>query len=399
MLINKKSKFLSADSVFFFSACIILFLINQLYSVLQVSLIMKSTGSILLLSSVMTAMVIPRIFILPVSGLFTDKLGIFKTLIIGTGLLGLLLISLFLVNQDSLVNENIIFIFAVLFGGISAAILPALYSAIPVLMGGEHLQKANSVMQFINQGATLIGPLLAGFLVEKTSDKAYPIMAVSAVTAFFLFCGVGCRENRQEKDKAHESGASQQGALLFTAILNLCIIGPQQVGFPVIAMNCLSEGVDGYTRLLSVTGLGALISAVFIGNMKRRDSTQSIHLILWCALILGMIWSIFSYSSSRLVIMVSIFTAGLLLGIINVLFLTTIQQLTPAFLVGRVMSIQFLCSTGLQPVSYMITGVLLDKFNINNLYLISGGIISLLSILILVYSKKNRKWMRRVPSA
>ena len=322
------------------------------------------------------------------------------------------MISLFLVNQDSLVNENIIFIFAVLFGGISAAILPALYSAIPVLMGGEHLQKANSVMQFINQGATLIGPLLAGFLVEKTSDKAYPIMAVSAVTAFFLFCGVGCRENRQEKDKAHESGASQQGAfkdlleqpilillLLFTAILNLCIIGPQQVGFPVIAMNCLSEGVDGYTRLLSVTGLGALISAVFIGNMKRRDSTQSIHLILWCALILGMIWSIFSYSSSRLVIMVSIFTAGLLLGIINVLFLTTIQQLTPAFLVGRVMSIQFLCSTGLQPVSYMITGVLLDKFNINNLYLISGGIISLLSILILVYSKKNRKWMRRVPSA
>ena len=309
-------------------------------------------------------------------------------------------------------NENIIFIFAVLFGGISAAILPALYSAIPVLMGGEHLQKANSVMQFINQGATLIGPLLAGFLVEKTSDKAYPIMAVSAVTAFFLFCGVGCRENRQEKDKAHESGTSQQGAfkdlleqpilillLLFTAILNLCIIGPQQVGFPVIAMNCLSEGVDGYTRLLSVTGLGALISAVFIGNMKRRDSTQSIHLILWCTLMLGMIWSIFSYSSSRLVIMVSIFTAGLLLGIINVLFLTTIQQLTPAFLVGRVMSIQFLCSTGLQPVSYMITGVLLDKFNINNLYLISGGIISLLSILILVYSKKNRKWMRRVPSA
>ena len=84
MLINKKSKFLSADSVFFFSACIILFLINQLYSVLQVSLIMKSTGSILLLSSVMTAMVIPRIFILPVSGLFTDKLGIFKTLIILT---------------------------------------------------------------------------------------------------------------------------------------------------------------------------------------------------------------------------------------------------------------------------------------------------------------------------
>lgn len=213
MLINKKSKFLSADSVFFFSACIILFLINQLYSVLQVSLIMKSTGSILLLSSVMTAMVIPRIFILPVSGLFTDKLGIFKTLIIGTGLLGLLLISLFLVNQGSLVNENIIFIFAVLFGGISAAILPALYSAIPLLMGGEHLQKANSVMQFINQGATLAGPLLAGFLVEKTSDKAYPIMAVSAVTAFFLFCRWAAGKTDKRKTRLTKAGHPNRAPL------------------------------------------------------------------------------------------------------------------------------------------------------------------------------------------
>ncbi len=71
MPINKKSKFLSADSVFFLSACIILFLINQLYSVLQVSLIMKSTGSILLLSSVMTAMVIPENFLFCLSADFS----------------------------------------------------------------------------------------------------------------------------------------------------------------------------------------------------------------------------------------------------------------------------------------------------------------------------------------
>ena len=170
---EKKEKFLSINAIFFFSACIILFLINQLYSVLQVSLIMKSTGSILLLSSVMTAMVIPRIFILPVSGFLTDKMGIFKTLVIGSGLLGVLMFSLFLVTQINIVNTNFIFIFAILFGGLSAALLPALYSAIPALVNREYLQKANSVMQFINQGSTLVGPLVAGIIVEKTSDKAY----------------------------------------------------------------------------------------------------------------------------------------------------------------------------------------------------------------------------------
>ena len=83
------------------------------------------------------------------------------------------------------------------------------------------------------------------------------------------------------------------------------------------------------------------------------------------------------------------FAAGLLLGIINVLFITVLQQLTPDFLVGRVMGIQFLCSAGLQPVSYMLTGVVLNQFSISQLYLISGGSIILITIVILVYSYKS----------
>lgn len=395
---KKKSQFLSVNVIIFFSACILLFLINQLYSVLQVSLILKSTGSVFLLSSVMTAMVVPRIFILPVSGFLTDRLGIFKTLIIGSGLLGTLLVSLFLVNRMNMVNENLIFLFAVLFGGISAAILPALYSAIPALVDGAHLQKANSVMQFINQGTTLAGPLIAGILVEKAGGDAYPIMAAAAVAALFLFFKVKYGEYEERKEDTKKAGTARQGSfrslfhlpvlvmlLVFTAILNLCIIGPQQVGFPMIALASFPEGVDGYPKLLSVTGLGSLISAVFVGNMKRKQPMQSVRLILWCSLALGLLWSIFSFSTQESVILGSLFTAGLLLGIINVLFITAIQQLTPDFLVGRVMSIQFLCSAGLQPVSYMITGLLLDRFSISHLYLISGGTIVLISMLLFSY--------------
>ena len=57
MFEKKRSQFLSVNVIIFFSGCTILFLISQLYSVLQVSLIMKGAGSVLLLSSVMTAMV------------------------------------------------------------------------------------------------------------------------------------------------------------------------------------------------------------------------------------------------------------------------------------------------------------------------------------------------------
>ena len=111
--------------------------------------------------------------------------------------------------------------------------------------------------------------------------------------------------------------------------------------------------------------------------------------MLWCSLALGAVWSIFSFGSSRLLILGAAFAAGLLLGIINVLFITVLQQLTPDFLVGRVMGIQFLCSAGLQPVSYMLTGVVLNQFSISQLYLISGGSIILITIVILVYSYKS----------
>ena len=73
-------------------------------------------------------------------------------------------------NQVNAVNKYTVFIYAVLFGGISAAILPTLYSAVPGLVSGENLQKANSVMQFISQGSLLAGPLFAGIVIGKMSD-------------------------------------------------------------------------------------------------------------------------------------------------------------------------------------------------------------------------------------
>ena len=82
-------------------------------------------------------------FLLPVAGFLTDKAGVSRTLTGGTGILGILLVSLAVVNQVNAVNKYTVFIYAVLFGGISAAILPALYSAVPALVSGGNLQKAN----------------------------------------------------------------------------------------------------------------------------------------------------------------------------------------------------------------------------------------------------------------
>ena len=64
----------------FFAACFLLFLVSQFYLVLQVPSLMKSAGSVLLLSSILIAMTIPRVIVLPISRFLINKLGAFKIL-------------------------------------------------------------------------------------------------------------------------------------------------------------------------------------------------------------------------------------------------------------------------------------------------------------------------------
>ena len=97
---------LSVTSLRFFAACFLLFLVSQFYLVLQVSSLMKSAGSVLLLSSVLMAMTIPRVIILPISGFLIDKFGAFKILRLGSAALCALLSFYFVFNRQNLIQVN-----------------------------------------------------------------------------------------------------------------------------------------------------------------------------------------------------------------------------------------------------------------------------------------------------
>ena len=53
------------------------------------------------------------------------------------------------------------------------------------------------------------------------------------------------------------------------------------------------------------------------------------------------------------------------------------------------MSIQFLCSVGLQPVSYLATGLSLNRLSLTGVYLISGGSIVMTTAVMLLYNEKK----------
>jgi predicted MFS family arabinose efflux permease len=78
--------------------------------------------------------------------------------------------------------------------------------------------------------------------------------------------------------------------------------------------------------------------------------------------------------------MVVLAAAGIANGLLNVLFFTVTQQLTPGHLLGRVMSVLMLANLGVYPLSVALGGLVTTHFGPAVLFVATGGLMLLASL-------------------
>ncbi|WP_226567853.1 MFS transporter [Bacillus stratosphericus] len=379
-----------------------LFLISQFYFLAQVSMILDITKSTILLGTVLMVMAVPRLIILPLGGILTDKFSEKKVLIFGYTSLICLLGVLSLLVTFNLLSVTVILVFAALFGISSALILPATYSIVPKLVDETVLQSANALVQFQNQLSFFIGPAIAGLLLETVElGIFFLLMLLLIILSLILILYI--KPQTDENNKMEDKSARSKGfgdvikdptvvmLILFTAMLNISVIGPQQVGLPVLAESHLKMDTKGLGYLLSTFGLGSLMGVVIGGILSNRKNNLVTLFLL--AIQFGVIWAGFTFITDIRITFVLLCLTGILIGVINVLFITALQTSSPKYLLGRVMSLQFMGSTGLQPLSYFFTGLLISLTSLQITFLIAGLIIFVFSIVLLAsinYLKINK---------
>ncbi|GGE69588.1 MFS transporter [Priestia taiwanensis] len=388
--------------LFLFSS-FLLYLITQFYFLAQVSLVLELTESTILLGTILMVMAIPRLIILPIGGMLTDKFSEKKVLIVGYSALILILAALGVIERLNQLSLTKLFIFAGLFGVSSAIILPATYSIVPKLVSDSNLQSANALVQFLNQLSFFIGPAIAGILLGIVAvDIFFFAMGGVLLAAIFLLSGIKIIDDTNADTKDMNKGMVKGFIdvlknrviimlILFTSILNVGVIGPQQVGLPVFAESYLKLDTTGLSYLLSTFGLGSLMG-VLIGGLLPRNKNNFV-IMSFIAAVFGVIWGAFIWTNSTWLVFILLCASGLLISIINILFITTLQTSTPKHLLGRVMSLLFMGSTGLQPISYLMTGILIDLIGLQRTYSIAGAIIVVCSCLFMAMSgvEKRRK--------
>lgn len=359
-------------------------------------LVLQLTNDPLVLGIVLALEGIPRAVFMLFGGAITDHLSPRLVMLIAnitrfflTGILALLVFG-------GIAQLWMIYTFALAFGIVAGFAIPAENSIVPMLVDEQDLQAGNSIMMGITQLAGFIGPTIAGILIGRFSSSYMGVGLAFAVDAFtFVVSAITLQLIRIGKPKKSTGeillkesvwASIQTGIkylwsdkplrLMFLVLMavNFLLIGPLMVGIPVLANQRLPEGAAAFGLLMSAFAGGNLIGYLMAGSLPRPDGSRMrwimILLIAAFGIVIGSLGFIpFTWIDFGLLLLL-----GLGNGYIAIILITWMQTRTPQEMLGRMMSLLMLSSTGLVPISQAISGVL-SKWNLTLLFVIPGVLV------------------------
>src|SRR5699024_1544840 len=322
------------------------------------------TDSTMILGVILTITAIPRLILVPIGGALFDSISPKKLLITNISILVISTIIFTIILFFFPIQTWMLILFSIFFGIASALFLPTSFALIPRMVPKEYLQPANSFSQLSMQLANTFGPAIAGILISIYDIPAvYGAMSIFfSISLLFSFLmkninsTVVKKEDRKKpniltltKDVADGFRIVNKNKLLLiliiiSALLNLSIVGPQQIGLPYIANQNPNGGAENLGFLMSSLGLGTLIGVFIIGFFKNIKNKSIITMVF--TIFLGLFWSFVGYFPDYIyVTAIFLFFSGICVGMLNVLVVTLIQLHAPIEATVRVMSLQLLGST------------------------------------------------------
>lgn len=246
--------------------------------------------------------------------------------------------------------------------------MPARQAFVIEMTSKEDLMNAISLNSSVFNGARLVGPAVAGIVLERFSAAVcFLLNGVSflAVIAGLLMMRIVRVAVERPKISAREhalGGLSyvRQNQRVLTIMTLFGIVGifgwSYSVLMPAYATDVLGLSARGYGALMSASGLGALIGALTIATAGHRFVPRR--------LALGGLWvfsgALLAFSLTRQFALALLFL--LLVGMGMMFFFatsnTTVQSIVPDDMRGRVMGIWSLIFGGMVPVGSLVVGTM-----------------------------------------
>jgi MFS family permease len=337
------------------------------------------------LAVVGVAETIPLVAFVLVGGVVADRFERRKVLIFSSALRGVAVAVLGLLAVSGAVELWHIFVLSAFFGAGQAFQGPAAGAIIPDLVPKHLLVQANSLSQFVRRAAfAFVGPAIGGFVVHSVgAGSAFLIDAATfgfAIVTLLLLHprpaaatsegATSVRRDIAEGLRYVRQKVWLWGTLAWAFAAIFLVYGPFTVLLPFLVRNQLGGDAGDLGLVFAAGGLSAIIVSLVIGQIGLPRRHITFMYALWMVACLQIAayafadvpWQAMAISFAG----EGCWAAGL------IVWVTLMQRVVPAELLGRVKSVDWLFSLGLAPLSFAVTGPLAGWLGVKPVLLIAG---------------------------
>jgi MFS family permease len=350
---------------------------------------------------------IPFFFVAPVAGVYSDRWNLQRTILATQGLAMLQAAVLAVLTLTGTVLIWHVLALSVCMGLINAFDMPARQAfLIQMVEGRESLANAIGLNSSMFNGARLVGPAIAGYVIAQTGEGfCFLLNALSYLAVLAALLAMRLPPPGPAKPPQHvlrELAAGFRYAfgfppireiLLFLALINVAVV-PLTVFMPVFATSLLDGGADVLRRLTTAVGLdsatstadktaalvyGLLTAALGLGallgalSMAARKSVVGLgRQIAWTSALFGLGLIAFSFSRVLWLSLLLLGTMGFAVMMETAASNTILQTIVDDDKRGRVMSFYTLSFLGVAPLASLVAGSLAARFGAPRVVLIAG---------------------------
>lgn len=360
-------------------------------------LVVRITDSSAALGSILAVASIPGIILMPLGGVLSDRLPPTFVMSAVSGARAVFIAVLTLLVLTDAIRTWHVYLLAGGLSALDALYYPASMAVVPQLVDRGRLEAANALTQGVEQISGIVGPACAGLLLALsglwTGLGANAVLFLVSAMIFTTVARVPSPAssvlNDAEEDRspaAEDAGtlsALVEGAryawgdpvirtiLLILVGINLSMAGPVYVGGSLLAESRLG-GAGAFGTLIAAAGVGAVGGAVLAGTLGRVRRRGVVELVSTAMIGIGM--GGFAFAPSLLVVVLLAAAVGMTASFMAVMNISWLQERSRPELTGRVMSLAMFSTIALDPVSYVLAGVIVE-FSLPAVFLVAGGLL------------------------
>lgn len=335
-------------------------------------LVYELEHSALLLGAVGFASQIPTLFIAPLAGVFTDRWNRHRTLMATQSLALVQAAAFTAIAWTGWVEIWVILALSVGLGVINAFDIPTRQAFLTDLIERpEDLANAIALNSSLFNGARLIGPALAGFVIAATGEWfCFLLNALSYVAVLAALAAIRVRERRRPSERLPVLEGLKEGlsySFRFAPIRSLLLLVglvsfmsmPLSVLMPLFADNVLGGGASTLGELTAAQGMGALAGALYLASRK-----SILGLGRWIAAgaaTVGLGMTAFSWITEFWLACAVLLIVGGAMMVQMAASNTIVQTIVDEDKRGRVMSLYTLAFIGMAPLGSLAAGGLASR--------------------------------------